>query len=267
MPAERPGETFARYAVEQILGVRVCRYDRGGNSQPDGIIHRSGGVPLEIVSDPHQADLQRLNALEKRGWTAHIDGLQHGYQVFLEPDAPPLKDLTWLANILRIKEDPALQDLFSPAGKGYSLIVAEPTLAPGEIAFSASWGHGGPMLATGDLAQAASEILSRPAYADVARKLERYGGTERHAYVIGDAAKSSTFRSLMNLVHEDLDGEPAPTLPSGITDLWIGARHFPQTVAHWSAADGWTGYEWAWLHPKEILTGGWDDPDCSDHGS
>lgn len=266
MPAERPGETFARYAVEQVLGVRVCRYDRGGDSQPDGIIHRSGGVPLEIVSDPNRADLQRLNALEKRGWTAKIEGLQHGYQVFLEPDAPPLKDLTWLANILRTKEDPALRDFFSPAGKGYSLISEDPTLAPGEIVFSASWSHGGPMIQTGDLASAVSEILGRSAYADVPRKLARYGGAERHAYVIGDGANSSTFRSLMNLIPEDLESEPAPSLPAEITDVWIGARHFPQTVAHWSSTEGWTGHEWAWLHPKDILAGAWDDPDCTEHG-
>jgi len=269
MPDERPGELLARYAVEQILGVRVCRYDRGGNSQPDGIIHRAGGVPLEIVSDPHQADLKRLSALDKYGWTATISGLQHGYEVFLEPDAPPLKDLTWLKKILQLKEaakaNPELRHLVSPTGKGYSLISEEPTLAPGEISFRASWSHSGPMLETGDLATAVSEILGQPAYSDVRHKLALYGGAERHAYVIGDAGKSSTFRSLMNLAPEDLEGEPAPALPAVITHVWIGARYFPQTVVHWSAADGWSGHVWTWLYPQEIVAGEWDDPDCAEH--
>ena len=42
---EKPSETLVRLIVERSLGVRVCCYDdRDGNSKPDAIIHRRGGV-------------------------------------------------------------------------------------------------------------------------------------------------------------------------------------------------------------------------------
>lgn len=63
---EKPSETLVRLIVERSLGVRACCYDdRDGNSKPDAIIHRQGGVPLAIVSDPHKADVQLLSALGK----------------------------------------------------------------------------------------------------------------------------------------------------------------------------------------------------------
>lgn len=66
---EKPSETLVRLIVESSLGVRVCCYDdRDGNSKPDAIIHRQGGVPLEIVSDPHKADVQLLSPDPPMGW-------------------------------------------------------------------------------------------------------------------------------------------------------------------------------------------------------
>lgn len=264
MPAERPGETLARYAVEQILGVRVCRYDRGGNSQPDGIIHRDGGVPLEVVSDPYKKDLQLMRALDKMQRRATIAGLQHGYELWILPEAPPLKDLTWLAELCRAKEDPNRRDLIPPISDWYSRLEIDPDLAPGEIVFTPAWFSEGPIPGPGDIAKAVGEILSREAYADVPRKLAAYGGTERHAFVIGDQSNNPIFGRLMGLDPAALDEEPDPNVPAEVTHLWVGARHHPQTVAQWTRGIGWSGHEWEWDHPKVVIES-WDDPECVEH--
>lgn len=76
---EKPSETLVRFIIEQALGVRVCSYDhRGGSSRPDGIVHRHGGVPLEIVSDPLKSSNRLLSALNKIGRRAQFDDLSGG---------------------------------------------------------------------------------------------------------------------------------------------------------------------------------------------
>ena len=263
---EKPSETLARFIVEHSLGERVCCYDdRSGHSRPDAIIHRNGGVPLEIVSDPHKADVRLHSALAKIGNRARFDGLTHGYRVCLTTKAR-VKDLSWLETILQRLEDPQQSHTVPSHDDTYISIRLESQLAPGEVKFTSGSGGGRPIPKAADVVAAASAILAQKAYADVAKKLDAHGGTERHAVLIVDEENDSTFSWLREATPDGLDELPAPTLAPGITHLWITSRYTPRPTIHWSAADSWQGTAWDWGHPLDALKA-WDDPACPDHHS
>jgi len=195
---EKPGETIARFIVENALQTRVCCYDdRGGTSRPDAIIHRNGGVPLEVVSDPNRAENQLHTALEKVGRRANFTGLAHGYWVSLTAKAK-VKDMTWLETTLRNLEDPATRDQVKRRSDQYEFIAERDSFAPGEVRFSIGSGGGRPIPKGPEVVAAVCAVLARPAYTDVANKLEAYGGPERHAVLTVDSENDPTFEWLRN---------------------------------------------------------------------
>lgn len=260
---ERPSETLVRLIVERSLGVRVCCYDdRNGFSKPDAIIHREGGVPLEIVSDPHKADVQLLNALDKIDRRTSFAGLRYGYRVSLTQRAR-VKDLRWLEKLLRQLEDPEQQHLVASRSQEYEFISLQDHLLPGEVRLNTGSGGGGAEPSPVNVIEAACDVLDQTAYADVTRKLTAYGGAERHAVLIVDEEKDSSFDWLRVATADDVSQLPLPTLADEITHLWITRRYVPGLTIAWSEVTGWQGFDWNGGHPVDELNE-WYDPKCPD---
>lgn len=260
---EKPSETLVRLIVERSLGVRVCCYDdRNGFSKPDAIIHREGGVPLEIVSDPHKADVQLLNALDKIDRRTRFAGLRYGYRVSLTQRAR-VKDLRWLEKLLRQLEDPEQQHLVASRSQEYEFISLQDHLLPGEVRLNTGSGGGGAEPSPANVIEAACDVLDQTAYADVTRKLTAYGGVERHAVLIVDEEKDSSFDWLRVATADDVSQLPPPTLADEITHLWITRRYVPGLTIAWSEVTGWQGFDWNGGHPVDELNE-WDDPKCPD---
>jgi hypothetical protein len=260
---EKPNETLVRLIVQRSLGVRVCCYDdRDGSSKPDAIVHRRGGVPLEIVSDPHKADVQLLSALDKIDRRTEFAGLRHGYWVSLTHKAR-VKDLRWLETLLRQLEDPVQRHLVPSRADEYEFITPVNFLRAGEVRLSSGSGGGRPMPSPDNVVAAACAVLAQPAYADVSRKLSAHGGAERHAALIVDEEKDATFDWLREAGANDVDRLPQPVLSGKVTHLWITSRYQASLTIGWSKTTGWQGFEWAWGHPADALAD-WDDPECHD---
>lgn len=262
---EKPSETLVRFIVERSLGVRVCCYDdRDGRSKPDAIIHRQGGVPLEIVSDPHKADVQLLSALNKIGRRADFPGLRHGYWVSLTHRAR-VNDLGWLEQLLRQLEDPEQRDSVPRQANEYEFISRQDDLPPGEVRLTSGSSGSRPMPSPNNVVKAACDVLGQPAYADVARKLAAHGGVERHVVLIVDEEKDPTFTWLREATPDDVSLLYPPVLADGITHLWITRRYVPGLTVAWSQTAGWKGFDWSGNHAVDELDG-WDDPVCpEDH--
>ena len=261
---EKPSETVARYIVERSLGARVCCYDdRSGVSRPDAIIHRNGGVPLEIVSDPLKSDVQLLSALDKIDRRANFTGLASGYRVCLKVRAR-VSDLTWLRTILEQLEDAHRRHLVASRDERYMYIEPDTRLAPGEVRFT-SGSEGSHALPDGaEVVAAASAVLAQTRYDDVARKLRAYGGAERHVVLIADDEKDPTFSWLREANPAEVDHLPDPKLAPGITHLWITRRYIAGITIWWSADAGWQGVTWDSGDPFDLLDA-WGDPVCTDH--
>lgn len=258
---EKPNETLVRFIVEQALGVRVCSFDdRRGVSRVDAIVHRQGGVPLEIVSAPWEAGNRQTSALRKRGSRKRFNGLRHGYKVCLTSEAR-INDLAWVEPTLRQLEDPAKADLVPSRTKNYYWIVQFPFVGAGEVLFTQGGGGGRPAHAPADVVTTASAILARTEYGDVPRKLGAYGGDERHAFLIVDRERHPEFGWLRRATVSDLVLLPEPLLPPEVTHFWISPRTTPGLTLLWSAVEGWQGTQWRWGDPVVAL-GAWDDPVC-----
>lgn len=260
---EKPSETLVRLIVERSLGVRVCCYDdRDGNSKPDAIIHRQGGVPLEIVSDPHKADVQLLRALDRIDRGTEFAGLRHGYWVSLTHKAR-VKDLEWLEVLLHQLEDPAQHAAVPRRADEYEFISRQDHLLPGEVRLTSGSSGGRPMPSPTNVVRAACDVLGQPAYADVSRKLAAHGGAERHAVLIVDEEKDPSFDWLREATSGDVSQLSPPEFAEEITHLWITRRYVPGLTVAWSPATGWHGFDWQGGHPVDELDE-WDDPKCQD---
>ncbi|GAB4064958.1 hypothetical protein GCM10028777_13010 [Angustibacter speluncae] len=260
---EKQSETLVRLIIERSLGARVCCYDdRDGNSKPDAIIHRQGGVPLEIVSDPHKGDVQLLNALGKINGRVEIAGLSQGYWVCLTHKAR-VNDLGWLEQLLHQLEDPDQWHLIPHRADEYEFITTQGYLRPGQVILTSGSGGGRPLPSAANVVKAACDLLGQPAYADVARKLAAYGGAERHAVLIVDEQKDHSFDWLRVASPGDASALAVPELVDDITHLWITSRYVPSLTVAWSRSTGWEGFAWSGDHPVVELNR-WDDPRCPD---
>ena len=258
---ERPSETVVRFIVENALGIRVCCYDdRRGVSRVDAIIHRHGGVPLEIVSAPWIAGNKQTSALNKRGRLTRFDGLKHGYKVWLA-SAARVNNLGWVEPTLRQLEDPETCEHVPSRTENYVSIVRFPFVTAGEVLFTIGGGGGRSDSRAPELVTAASAILARKDYADVARKLDAYGGEERHAVIIVDDEEIPAFGWLREPHSADLERLPDPELPEEITHLWLTPRGVVGMTILWSASTRWRTTAWQWGDPVDALKA-WDDPAC-----
>lgn len=286
-PAERPLERMARAIVANHLDTLVDRSDDGtAPGQPDGLIYLTEGgyAPLEVVSD-HDGDYNRLSdALAHQGETITTTPDDPGWYVALHHrsnlkrirnllptilrELPPAEFLegavpadTWAAGPDHVDRLDQLASL------GVSYLAAYPDV-PGLIGIGtkgwSSWGD--PI----DVVPWVARVLDREA--DVAEKLERHGGPQRHAFLWATLGSAWAINSALDW-HEDspplpkpigpeideefwdmllgpehLRPEPAPLtdpdLPAGISHLWLASTLSGRGALHWSPDGGWERTGW-----------------------
>jgi hypothetical protein len=240
---ERIEEELARRAVASYLGVQVRRFEDGtSNGQVDALIEVGDGYPLEVVAE-HDVVYRRLwAALNKYGHVVEL-GLSHDWyirltrsarvreihRVILEELPPPETAL----NISGVMPSPTLTKL------GVRAVSASPNAKHNGALFFMGpiWmGSGGVDV----LGEWASRFLnSQP---DVSEKLSRHGGAETHAFVW--ATLGSDFGAESQMSGDGPEPNRPPTLPAGITHLWVGSTTRGREVLHWSPTSGWIHTGW-----------------------
>jgi hypothetical protein len=263
-PDEGRDELWAREIVETILGVPVERFDDGtAPRQVDALVRYPDRVAaLEIVSDPDkpfqslQAELDRENPITVPGlhesWVVVLLS-RESWMVVLSAEAK-IKKIK--AKIKKIKQElPALllafQDNPSPKREpmGYrtfelhrlGILSAKPidnSTAPGRVWLTLeAWGVG-----TGDertVGEWVTRVLVEKA-PDVPTKLAAHPDdvAERHAFIW--AIPISDRGVLAQLEPGDDHPLPvtAPTLPEGVTHVWVAGFWSPGVLA-WFPGRGW----------------------------
>lgn len=224
-PEEGHLEKVARRVVSEGLGVKVTRYDDGAvNHQVDALIHLpSGPVPLEVVSDVDPQYEMQWAALRRIGSVLQSN-LPHSWMVFLTNDGHIRTLRRELPRILADwpKDVPEWKD---PIGDelrelGVAGVVELEGDVRGQIVLTHegwnSWDD------TIELNEWILRVLSRES--DVAAKLERHGGAERHAFIWSRPSSAYAVNSLLEQDDDDI-GDPVygPPLPAGITHLWVAS--------------------------------------------
>jgi hypothetical protein len=183
---------------------------------------------------------KQMSALTKRARGLEISGLQFGYKVLLTSKARVDK-LDWVESTLRRLEDPEARSAVPRRTENYESIVSWPALSPGQVIFATGGGGGSAHYNAENVVTAATEMLTRVDYADVARKLGAHGGAERHAVVIVDEEQTPAFAWLRQGRPDDLRYAPEPSLQEEITHLWISPRNPQALTVRWSPDGGWNG--------------------------
>ena len=295
-PVERPLERMARVIVAHHLDTLVERSDDGtAPGQPDGLIYLPDGghAPLEVVSDHDVAHAKLSDALDRQGDTITTSSGEPGWYIALRHGSNLKRIRRRVPEILH--ELPAAEFLEGvvPADTwavgpdhadrldelselGVSYLAAYPD-QPGVIGIGtkgwSSWED--PI----DVVSWISRVLDRED--DVAAKLQRHGGPERHAFIWATLGSAWAVNSALNwhpdapplpapigpdidddlwsalLDPERMSGEPAPLsdpkLPPGITHLWLASSLSRRGALHWSPDGGWDRTDWRTpLHEDDI---------------
>ncbi len=237
-------ETLARDIAAAHLDARVERHDDGSrNSMPDASITYTDGRHgwLEVVRSIEGDHLEQRKRVDQ-GNSLHVDGLHWPWVIHVEHHVK-IKHLDrWLPRLLREAETAAGED---ERGAGASAMRCGKGLA-----YASPRGHGTPgevtVRSTGDSGSATSEDLQEwiveflQGNGDVADTLTKAGpADERHAFVWTDAgtAPAAFFvlaqRGAVHLPPAD------PSLPIGITHLWIAGAGTADRAIAWFPDRRW----------------------------
>lgn len=184
MIRERIEERLARVAVSTHLGVPVKRFEDGkASGQVDALIEQGTDYPLEVVSAHDVQGLQLLAATKRYGPVIDA-GLSHHWYVRLRPTARMREIHRIILKSLPAPESAVVLGGVDPPDSLGRLGVRSVSAAPAPEGNGSVWfmypvnfGSGG----TDELGEWASAYLaSQP---DVAEKLGRHGGDQRHAFV------------------------------------------------------------------------------------
>jgi hypothetical protein len=247
-------EQLARQIVETVLGVPVTRFDDGTlNSQVDALIHYPDReAALEVVAD-HDPDYNaQQDALRRTKDQIQASGLRKSWMVLLNHKA----------NINRVKAALPellldLQDNPPPRRQPWDLEPSEldrlgitrawpmdPSTVPGRV-YLVPQAWGGFPGTEHTVGEWVTKFLRDQD--DVPRKLMDHREVpERHAFIW------ATFRSAMEVQTqlEPGDDHPfpltAPTLPEGVTHVWVAGRLFSQGALAWFPDRGWWRTPWNW---------------------
>jgi hypothetical protein len=252
---ESCGERLARQTVAQQLGVPVTQFDDNSReSMPDALIHLPlGAVPLEIIGD-HDAEHESLwAALESHGRRIETAPGQPSWYVTLRhhahlktvrkqlpgllADLPlePFRDHgpggdTYFDDPLLRKIDEQLDnlnvDFLTPINEQFGYIRLS----------TAGWNSWDDPI---DFLSWIPRVLSH--HRDVAMKLIRHGGAERHAFIWVTSGSPWFVNSQLTDDDDDERSVPlqSPLLPDGITHLWIASVFAKRGVLYWSSDRGW----------------------------
>ncbi len=243
MIRERIEERLARVAVSTHLGVPVKRFEDGkASGQVDALIEQGTDYPLEVVSAHDVQGLQLLAATKRYGPVIDA-GLSHHWYVRLRPTARMREIHRIILKSLPAPESAVVLGGVDPPDSLGRLGVRSVSAAPAPEGNGSVWfmypvnfGSGG----TDELGEWASAYLaSQP---DVAEKLGRHGGDQRHAFVwMGHNAFPP---AEMQLSSGGFSPMAAPTLPPEITHLWVGSLLSGRQVWYWSPSGSWEATGW-----------------------
>lgn len=264
---------MAREIVARCLGATVERHDDGTqNAMPDGLIRYSDGTtaPLEVVEDHAPAYRRQLAALEGRGHRRlTVSALRWRWLVSLEVDADTRRVHRFLPDLLARAEaqhpdsprraSRALRDgSLDAEGRdewerlGLFTATAYPDGSPGEVTLMTAPFSGfgrGPDAVT-DWTEG---VLTREA--DVGRKLAAADlGPEGHAFLWITMSSPVPVQTAL----EDVPGQqlPArnPSLPVGVTHVWVGSPFTSHRCLAWFPDGGWQALSFRWPPRGEPLT-------------
>lgn len=240
-------EYFARFIVESNLGLSVARFEDGRvPSQVDAVIDRGGNmVPLEVVSDTDSEFLRQWDALEKRGRLIHVPGMVPGWYVTAKRSANVGQLRAELPPLFRTHGEQIAEDRFHaiPAplarlGVTYAMPMWKSEWHERIHISGEGWASWDDPI---DLNAWVERVLHREA--DVPAKLRAFGSDEAHAFIWAALGSSWSITSLLEDPDEMDVPTLGPTLPAGITDIWVAATRTATGCLHYST-HGWEQATW-----------------------
>jgi hypothetical protein len=254
---ERPDEELARDIVSTVLGVPVDRFEDGkANRQVDALIrYQDGDAALEIVADHDKAFNDQQAALHDSNDRIEVSGLRESWIVSLSRQA----------RIKRVKEElPDLLRAFqaNPPSRrsrmGFRTVELErlgiksalPTAsrAPGRV-YLVPQGWGGFGGHEGTVGEWVTRVLAK--HSDVPAKLAAHPGVvERHAFIWATDTSDMGVQTQLEPGDDHPFPVTPPTLPTGVTPLWVGGQRWRQGVLAWFPDRGW--WRTPWTSPEQV---------------
>jgi hypothetical protein len=252
--SEGDDERLARHVVATVLGVPVKRFDYGtAPRQVDALVHYPDRVAaLEVVADHDPKFHRQRDALKRTQHQIEVSGLRKSWTVLLTRKAN-IKDVRGaLPELLLDLQDnppPRRQPWDVEPSKldrlGISKVwLMESSTVSGRVYLVPQpWGgFAGNEHTVGEWV---TEVLREQD--DVPRKLSDHPGVaERHAFLW--ATVTSDMAVQMQVQPDDDHPFPvtAPTLPEGVTHVWVAGRSRSQGALAWFPDRGWWRTPWTW---------------------
>jgi hypothetical protein len=253
-PAEGRDERWAREIVEWVLGVPVERFDHGtAPGQVDALVrYPDREAALEVVADHDEAFNAQRAALYRAKDRIEVSGLRDSWMVVLNRKANINRVKQALPELLLASQDnptprrsrwdiePTELDLL---GIESASPIRNSTLSGRVWLTTDSWGgFAGSERTVGEWV---TRVLDK--HADVRAKLAAHADVaERHAFIW--ATDTSEMGVQVQLEPGDDHPFPVtpPTLPAGVTHVWVAGRQWSQGVLAWFPDRGWWRTPWRW---------------------
>lgn len=255
MPAERPNERLARWIVAEVLRPPVRRFEDGRrNAQVDAEIvlqdHRTG---LEIVSDQDPVFNGQWAALEKIGHKVEVPGLERRWIVSLTRRAK-IKDVVVGLPTLMLRLPSGeitwprwgVPDEFERVGAISAHPIEDERSGVVHLTTEGWSGSAGESV----LSPWIDEMFSR--HPDVPHKLAAHPTADGHAFLW--VTTSSDF-AVQFALEDRGQGVPTdtPTLPEGVTHIWVAGSASSQGVVAWFPDGGWWRTPWQWSNRPPVI--------------
>lgn len=257
---ERGNERAARHIVSRALGVPVERFEDGrAPGQVDAVFtHPDGRVAaLEVVADHEDAFNAQWDALAKIGHMLTVPGLDGAWAAQLSRSAK-VREVVKLLPHLAIRWQHQVGE-WRPVRRHRADVPADIRNLGVRSVYRLEGGEGngvirlhaegwGGSAGSGELAPYVERILTKQA--DVPAKLARHPADERHAFIW---ATIGTDYGVQHALEDRGQPPPtgAPTLPEGVTHVWVAGSFTSQGVLAWAPERGWWRTPFVW--PKNGL--------------
>ncbi|MGP5319158.1 hypothetical protein ACTXMB_14600 [Arthrobacter rhombi] len=243
---EKPNEKYARDLVSKALGVPVDRYEDGSApSQVDALIRfPDQDAALEIVADHDSEFNAQWAALERIGHNLSIHGLAGKWWVELARSAQIRKIQRKLPDLLLSAKD---SGILSGGLRGRELPSAFSAIGvksvqpmsggPDETVYLHVEGWSGSASGSPNvLARWIEQVLA--GQSDVAAKLDAHPAAEKHAFIWATIGSSYSVQFQLENRDQALPVD-APSLPVGVTHIWVAGSFLSQGFLAWFPDRGW----------------------------
>lgn len=253
---ERPDERLARHIVSTVLGVPVTRFEDGtANSQVDALIHYPDRIAaLEVVADHDAAFNAQWEALERTGHRVEVPGLRQAWMVRLSREAKVRDVVRALPALLLAWQDnptPARPRWDPPDDLAQLNVLSawpmERSSASGR-AYLFTEGFGG--FGGDEHTVGAWVTQALTTHADVPAKLAAHpDAAERHAFIWATVRSDMGVQAQLEQGFSNAFPLTAPTLPPGVSHVWVAGPFRQQGALAWFPARGW--WRTPWLPPTD----------------